>query len=119
MTGTMTSFLGAKQPYHESGMHDYAQAICPLGCCPCNKMTSTVSSCYGLDNCAMEIASTIMHANHCCEVVIHLLFCFHPILEILECSSNPCQNGAICFEGIGTYVCQCANGYEGANCETG
>ena len=67
----------------------------------------------------MEIVSDKISADHYSEVVIDLLFCFYPISEILECNSNPCQNGAVCFEGIGTYVCQCANGYEGANCETG
>ena len=39
---------------------------------------------------------------------------------MLACSSNPCQNGAQCFDGQdGTHVCLCAPGYEGFNCETG
>ena len=41
------------------------------------------------------------------------------IAEILECNSNPCLNGATCFEGINGYLCQCPDGYEGTHCETG
>lgn len=41
--------------------------------------------------------------------------------EILGCSSSPCQNGATCFDhnGSGGYVCICATGFEGTNCESG
>ena len=35
-----------------------------------------------------------------------------------ECSSNPCQNGATCDDGRGNYTCRCAEGWQGANCET-
>ena len=42
------------------------------------------------------------------------------------CSSNPCQNGATCFDvnnpatqgGINTFVCTCAAGYSGTTCQT-
>ena len=52
----------------------------------------------------------------------------HPILyismtEILACASNPCQNGATCFDNNGgssyMYVCLCPAGFEGTNCENG
>ena len=39
--------------------------------------------------------------------------------EIVECASDPCQNGGTCFEGVDGYLCQCADGYEGIHCETG
>ena len=29
-----------------------------------------------------------------------------------------CQNGATCVDGIGSYTCDCATGYEGDMCET-
>ena len=35
------------------------------------------------------------------------------------CDSDPCQNGAECQAQGGDYVCTCAAGYTGSNCETG
>ncbi|XP_030057388.1 coagulation factor VII [Microcaecilia unicolor] len=35
-----------------------------------------------------------------------------------QCASNPCQNGGTCLDEFQSYVCQCAEGYEGRNCET-
>uniref|UniRef100_A0A8C8SUF0 Fibulin 7 n=1 Tax=Pelusios castaneus TaxID=367368 RepID=A0A8C8SUF0_9SAUR len=33
------------------------------------------------------------------------------------CSSNPCQNGAICVAGVNQYKCTCAHGWTGDNCQ--
>ena len=43
-----------------------------------------------------------------------------PCSDILECASNPCQNGGTCLEGVGTcrYDCTCKAGYSGAQCQT-
>ena len=38
-------------------------------------------------------------------------------LDINECASNPCQNGATCRDKINAYSCECASGFEGTNCE--
>ncbi|XP_019619554.1 PREDICTED: fibropellin-1-like [Branchiostoma belcheri] len=38
--------------------------------------------------------------------------------EINECSSDPCANGGICNDGVDSYTCTCAPGYEGDHCET-
>ena len=35
------------------------------------------------------------------------------------CSSNPCQNGASCWPGNGTYTCWCLPGYAGEQCNLG
>ncbi|XP_070535776.1 uncharacterized protein [Ptychodera flava] len=40
-------------------------------------------------------------------------------MDIIECASNPCQNGAICVDEVNQYSCSCATGYIGTNCETG
>ncbi|XP_010153567.1 PREDICTED: coagulation factor IX, partial [Eurypyga helias] len=34
-----------------------------------------------------------------------------------QCDPNPCKNGAICKDGVSSYVCWCPAGYEGRNCE--
>ena len=36
-----------------------------------------------------------------------------------ECSSNPCQNGGTCTDGVNEYTCSCVVGYEGTHCEAG
>ncbi|KAK2140919.1 hypothetical protein LSH36_1205g00104 [Paralvinella palmiformis] len=33
------------------------------------------------------------------------------------CSSDPCQNGATCTLDVQDYICQCADGFTGTNCE--
>ena len=40
-------------------------------------------------------------------------------LDIDDCASNPCQNGATCSDGIHSYSCLCNSGYTGSNCEIG
>ena len=37
--------------------------------------------------------------------------------NIDECDPDPCQNGAICIDGINKYNCECLPGYTGTNCE--
>lgn len=34
-----------------------------------------------------------------------------------QCESSPCQNQGECRDGIGGYMCTCAEGFEGKNCE--
>ena len=44
----------------------------------------------------------------------------HVVVDIDECSSNPCQNRANCsMPTLGVYTCQCVAGYTGINCEAG
>ncbi len=45
----------------------------------------------------------------------HCVYC----LDVDECASNPCQNGAECVDGTNKYTCTCAAGYTGENCQTG
>lgn len=39
-------------------------------------------------------------------------------LQIDECSSQPCLNGATCRDALGTFACSCAPGFLGDLCET-
>ena len=40
-------------------------------------------------------------------------------VDIQECASDPCLNGATCTDLVNGYECTCPPGYEGTNCETG
>jgi hypothetical protein len=46
------------------------------------------------------------------EVEMLLLF-----QNLKECSSNPCRNGGICKDLVGSYECKCFPGFTGINCE--
>jgi protein crumbs len=39
-------------------------------------------------------------------------------VNIDECASRPCQNGAACHDGIAEFSCECLAGFEGLRCET-
>ena len=41
------------------------------------------------------------------------------VLDIDECGSSPCMNGATCAQSIDEYNCTCVEGFVGSNCETG
>jgi len=45
--------------------------------------------------------------------------CRYSNLDFDECESDPCQNGADCYNGDNVYNCSCMPGYNGTNCETG
>ena len=36
--------------------------------------------------------------------------------DINDCDPNPCVNGGVCHNGINSYTCTCAEGYNGKNC---
>ena len=39
------------------------------------------------------------------------------LLEEDKCHPNPCKNGGVCTEANGQYVCTCAEGFKGINCQ--
>ncbi len=41
------------------------------------------------------------------------------LLDINECSSRPCMNGATCSDAVNSYTCVCVAGYTETHCETG
>jgi protein eyes shut len=38
-------------------------------------------------------------------------------INIDECESSPCLNGAVCIDKIAGYACSCSKEYTGTNCE--
>ena len=41
------------------------------------------------------------------------------LIDIDECASDPCQNGATCVDGVNGYTCTCASGYTDTHCDAG
>lgn len=41
------------------------------------------------------------------------------VVDVDECASSPCENGAVCSHGVDSYSCRCALGYEGPQCQFG
>ena len=60
------------------------------------------------------IAQHIFHTHNSC-----MINCVYSI-DIDECDSDPCQNGATCNDGVNGYTCtNCPAGSTGPDCETG
>ncbi len=38
-------------------------------------------------------------------------------VDINECESNPCKNGAECIDGVNEYTCSCKAGFTGPQCQ--
>ena len=36
--------------------------------------------------------------------------------DVDDCNPNPCANDGTCTDGVDTYTCECAAGYEGPDC---
>ena len=45
------------------------------------------------------------------------MFCL--LVDIDECSSDPCMNGGNCSDDVNSYICDCVPGYSGEGCEIG
>ena len=41
------------------------------------------------------------------------------LADIDDCSPGVCKNGGTCHDGVNTYMCSCAAGYTGPNCNNG
>ncbi|XP_030844550.1 uncharacterized protein LOC579853 isoform X8 [Strongylocentrotus purpuratus] len=41
-----------------------------------------------------------------------------PVIDINDCSPDPCENGGICNDGVNTFTCVCDPGYTGPTCGT-
>ena len=57
-------------------------------------------------------------------MLIYLLFYLHASifvtpLDIDDCLSQPCENGATCVDDVHHVTCDCPFGFEGAFCDRG
>ena len=70
-------------------------------------------------------AGVVTNANSCNDFVdFYTCTCqpgyagFNCDVDLDECGSYPCQNGATCTDASYAYQCTCANGFSGYNCAT-
>ena len=47
---------------------------------------------------------------------LHLLI-FPANIDIDDCAGVTCENGGTCVDGVNTYTCECATGFDGQHCE--
>ena len=41
------------------------------------------------------------------------------LVDVNECASSPCQNGATCNDGVNGYKCDCVPGFTDTQCAEG
>ena len=41
------------------------------------------------------------------------------VVDINECSPNPCKNGGSCTDLVNGFTCSCVAGYNGGDCSNG
>ena len=51
-------------------------------------------------------------------LIIHCIS-LNILLTADDCISEPCLDGATCTDALGTFICTCAVGWEGIQCEIG
>lgn len=48
-----------------------------------------------------------------------IFFFLDSITDVDECLTEPCVNDGMCLNILGSYVCQCKEGFSGPRCEQG
>ena len=55
--------------------------------------------------------------QHVCEQPFFQIY--FSIVDINECSSNPCKNGGSCTDLVNGFSCSCVAGYNEDDCSSG
>ena len=50
--------------------------------------------------------------------IVRVIYIYFHILDINECTSNPCEHSGTCTDEVNFYTCKCPAGNIGAECET-
>ena len=40
-------------------------------------------------------------------------------VDIDDCADTPCAHDGECVDGVNSFTCNCASGYQGGTCQTG
>ena len=81
-----------------------------------NSISTLLSSLGDETICLFQFENYYTVQAFCCFKII--LFCV-PHLDIDECASSPCLNGATCTNLLDQYQCACKPGYTSHRCEIG
>ncbi|KAI8512863.1 hypothetical protein Bbelb_095020 [Branchiostoma belcheri] len=95
-------------------MNDVSKLLCgdlPQRCPAFDGVYSFMASYQSGSACGVEGGSSCTIGNNYYN---RFAFCAR---DIDECISAPCQNGAVCQEGVNSFTCQCVPGYTGTLCE--
>ncbi|XP_078667161.1 uncharacterized protein LOC144908998 isoform X2 [Branchiostoma floridae x Branchiostoma belcheri] len=96
-------------------MHDVSLVLCggyPMVCPALDGVYSFMASYHSGSACGVEGNGWCTYGND-----YHDRFAFCARVEVNECRSAPCQNGAVCQDGGNSFTCQCVPGYAGTLCE--
>ena len=72
-----------------------------------------------MDTIAHVLLGTMTHTAKMVKHQTNWHNCASQILEINECESLPCSNGATCLNIVDGYHCTCAPGYNDTHCKNG
>lgn len=72
-------------------------------------------------NVSLKISKMCKYTDYLQYFFIHCKFDFIklPLSDVNECDASPCHNNGTCINNAGSYICTCAAGWEGYNCEEG
>jgi len=93
----------------------YSTEIIECASNPCQNNATCLDS-FGRFDCTCTTGWTdYVCSTGAAHFFIHSQIC----IEILECGSNPCVNGATCVDNVGYFYCTCVPGYTDTTCATG
>lgn len=88
---------------------------------PCTELCVSIPSCYGVAYIQMDGSCTgcTRPLDTYSSLVDKPGASFYSVTGTFPgaCSSNPCLNGGTCVTGLRMYMCTCATGWTGNNCE--
>ena len=99
-------------------LDDHYQCACPRGHggvhCDLDLNLCDPNPCNNDGVCSEEATGSVGYSCECQPGFTGL----HCETNLNECTNEPCSNNGTCIDGINSYLCICADGYEG-ECKSG